>query len=315
MKRFLLAVVLFALIALLLASALDWTVTSGLHKVRAGNYSEWNDIRSGAAAADIIVQGSSRAWTTFSPVIISEATGLTCYNLGIDGYTVDMQMTRYQMYREYDPAPKVVVQSLDMYGLVLRDKVYQPAQFLAYLDDPFLRQNLAHYRYFTWFDRTLPLVRYRGEWATVKMGALQTLGLRSYPTGKVNGYQGQDLSWDPAALARFKANNPQGTAHAVEPALESALEDFLRQCRDEGVLVVLVYPPEYIEAQPLTTNRAEIMGIYTGLAEKYGFPFLDYSGDPICLETKYFYNSQHMNKLGAETFSAKFAADLQGLLF
>ncbi len=163
MKRFLLAAGLFALIALLLASAADWAVTAGLHKARSGNYSEWNDIRDGAAAADVIVQGSSRAWTGFSPAIISDKTGLSCYNLGIDGYPIGMQMARYQMFREYDPKPKVIVQSLDMYGFGVPDKIYQPVQFLAYLDDPFLRAELAQYHYFAWFDRLLPLVRYRGE--------------------------------------------------------------------------------------------------------------------------------------------------------
>jgi hypothetical protein len=305
---------LFAVIAVVLASALDWAVTSGLHKVRDGNYSEWNDIRDGAAAADVIIQGSSRAWTTFSPAIISESTGMTCYNLGIDGYTLDTQLARYQMFREYNPKPKVIVQALDVFGFVLRDKVYKPVQFLAYLDDPFLRQNLAQYQYFTWFDHALPLVRYRGEPATLRQGTLQLLGLRSSASGKVKGYQGQDQTWDPAAWAKYLAGNPNGTTYAIAPALESGLEEFLRQSREEGILVVLVYPPEFIEAQPLTANRAEIMGIYTRLADKYGFPLLDYSDDPICLDTQYFYNSQHMNARGAEKFSAEFAADLRWLL-
>ena len=314
MKRFLLGTLLFALIALLLASAADWAVTSGLHKVRSGNYSEWNDIRSGAAEADVIVQGSSRAWTSFSPAIISSTTGLSCYNLGIDGYPIGMQMARYQMFREYNPKPRVIVQSLDMYGFGVPDKVYQPVQFLAYLDDPSLRAELAPYHYFAWFDHLLPLVRYRGEEATIGQGTRQLLGLRSYTSTKVDGYQGQDRVWDPAPLDDFIAKHPDGTAYAIAAAPRAAFADFLRRCHDEGVMVVLVYPPEYIRAQGLTTNRAEIMAVYQGMADEYGFPLLDYSTDPICLDTQYFYNSQHVNRLGAEKFSAEFAADLRALL-
>ena len=314
MKRFLAAAALFALIALLLASAADWAVTTGLHRARGGNYSEWNDIRGGAAAADVIVQGSSRAWTSFSPAIITDKTGLSCYNLGIDGYPMGMQMARYQVFREYNPKPKVIVQSLDMYGFGVPDKLYQPVQFLGYLDEPSLRAELAHYHYFAWFDRLLPLVRYRGERGTVVLGTRRLLGLGSDTTGKVKGYQGQDRVWDPTPLNDFIAKHPDGTAYTIAAAPRSAFADFLRRCHDEGVLVVLVYPPEYIQAQALTTNRAEIMSVYKSMADEYGFPLLDYSADPICLDTQYFYNSQHVNKLGAEKFSAEFASDLQRLL-
>jgi hypothetical protein len=314
MKRFLVAVALFALIAIVLASAADWAVSAGLHKARNGNYSEWNDIRDGAAAADVIVQGSSRAWTSFSPAIISATTGLSCYNLGIDGYPVGMQMARYQMFREYNSKPEVIIQSLDIYGFGVPGKIYQPVQFLPYLDDPFLRAELAQYHYFAWFDHLLPLVRYRGDQETVFHGGLQLLGLRSYTSAKVDGYQGQDAKWDPAPLDDFIAKHPDGIAYTISAAPRQAFADFLRRCHEEGVFVVLVYPPEYIQAQVLTTNRAEIMSVYETMAGEYGFPLLDYSGDPICLDTRYFYNSQHVNKRGAEKFSAEFAADLQRLL-
>ncbi len=314
MRRFLVHALLFFLIALALASAMDWAATAGLHELRSGDYIQWNDIRSGAAAADILVQGSSRAWTGFSPVIIGQATGMSVYNLGVDGYPLDMQLARYAMYREYNPKPKVIVQTLDVFGLVVRDKIYRPAQFLPYVGEPYLRQNLSRYDYFHWYDYHLPLVRYRGDPGRVRLGLFQLAGLYHSTSKRVAGYQGQDRTWDPKPLEDFVAANPNGTSYMIDPAVEAGLDAMLERCSEEGVFVVFVYPPEYIRAQPVTTNRAEIMGTYQRLAAKYGFPFLDYSSDPICLDTKYFYNSQHMNTLGAETFSTEFAAELQQLL-
>jgi hypothetical protein len=314
MKRFLLHVLLFALIALGLTSILDVAITAGLHKVRTSNYAEWNDIRAGAAGADIIIQGSSRAWTGLSPAILRDKTGMSVYNLGVNGYPLDMQLTRYQMFREHNPRPKVIVQMLDLYGFVTRDKIFEPTQFLAFLDDRFLQRDLSRYDYFRWFDYQLPLVRYRGEPGTVGMGLLQLAGLRDFRTKKVAGYLGQERSWDPKALADFVARNPNGTSYMIAPEVEAGLNDFLQRCSDEEVFVVLVYPPEYIQVQPLTNNRSQIMAVYKRLAGKYGFPFLDYSGDPICQDTQYFYNSQHMNIRGAEKFSTEFANELQRML-
>jgi len=42
--------------------------------------------------------------------------GLSCYNWAFNGYTVDMQLARYHVYREHDQKPKVIVQALDAYG-------------------------------------------------------------------------------------------------------------------------------------------------------------------------------------------------------
>ena len=314
MKRFLLNALLFALILLVIGAALDWVVTSGLRQSRLSDYSEWNDIVDGQAAADILIQGSSRAWTSLSPQIISQRVGLSCYNLGFNGYTVDMQLARYHVYREHDQKPKVIVQALDAYGLNTRDGIYTADQFLPYFDEPVLVDSLAQYHYFAWFDRYLPLVLYRGEDRTAYQGAMEFAGLRSYTTAKVKGYQGQDKLWDPKELADFVAQHPNGVAYGYNSIVERQFDDFLSRCRQEGIFVVLVYPPEYIEAQRLTTNRAELLGIYRNLAAKYGFPLLDYSGDPLSRSTAYFYNSQHMNRQGAELFSAEFAASLAGLL-
>ena len=314
MRRFLRHAILFALIALLAASALDLVATSGLRESRLGNYSEWNDIRDGKTTADVLIQGSSRAWVQFSPAIIGSRLGMTCYNLGVDGYPLDMQLARYRVYREYNPRPRVIVQSVDVYGLTVRDAIFEPEQFLPYLDDGILKDDLGQFHYFGWFDYNLPLVRYRAQWRTVYRGVMESAGLRSYVSGKVNGYEGQAKQWDPRPLADYIARHPNGVAQNHLPAVEAQFDAFLAQCEREGVLVVLVYSPEYIAAQPLAANRKEILDIYRRLSEKHGFPFLDYSTDPICFDTAYFYNSQHMNKRGAEAFSAEFAGDLAALL-
>ena len=92
------------------------------------------------------------------------------------------------------------------------------------------------------------------------------------------------------------------------------LDEFLSDCEREGILVVLVCPPVYFEARGLIHNREEILEIYRSLAQKHGIEFIDYSYDPICNDIKYYYNSQHMNKLGAELFSTQFAETLAQLV-
>ena len=52
------------------------------------------------------------------------------------------------------------------------------------------------------------------------------------------------------------------------------------------------------------------------LTEKYNnVIYLDYSTDSMCQDTTYFLNSSHLNKKGAEIFSAKLVRDIDSLGF
>ena len=61
-------------------------------------------------------------------------------------------------------------------------------------------------------------------------------------------------------------------------------------------------------------NRDSIMHIITDYAILYHIPFFDYSKDSICLDSNNFYNSQHLNILGATKFTIKLTKDLQGVI-
>jgi lysophospholipase L1-like esterase len=56
------------------------------------------------------------------------------------------------------------------------------------------------------------------------------------------------------------------------------------------------------------------VGMIRDIANRHGIQFLDYSSDTMCRDTKYFYNSQHLNTAGAELFSARLAEDLAPLV-
>jgi len=298
------------LLALLVTCLLlDALVTAGLRRSDLPLFAEWNDIVSGDARSDLIILGSSRAWVQFSPDIIGAGSGMTCYNLGIDGYTLDMQLARYAIYGKYDGAPKVVALSLDTYSLNRRDDLYQNDQFLPYLEEAGIWGAVTDYGHFHWYDRHLPLVRYRGRFELICKGLAEVLHLRHYTSAKTRGYQGRELQWS-KDFEEFVEEHPDGVDQKYQCAMVDELDRFLTDRRREGVEVVLVYPPEYYQAREMTNNREQIFTIFRSLAEKHGVTFLDYSYDPLCYDTAYFYNSQHLNKTGAELFSAEFARDL-----
>jgi len=306
-------VALFVVLLTVICSALDYAVTAGLRRSEMPLYAEWNAIVSGEAGAEVLIQGSSRTWVGFSPAIIGDRLGLSCYNLGMDGYPLDMELARYRLYRKYAQKPKIIVQALDTYSLNRRDDLYQNNQFLPYLNEDAIREGVEPYDYFAWYDYSLPLVRYRGSFELVCKGVGEFFGIRHYTNEKDRGYQGQARGWSDE-FERWAKEHPHGVEQKYLQSVVDDLDSFLAECSRDGIIVVLVYPPEYSEARDMVNNREEIFTIYRRLAAKYQLEFLDYSYDAMANDTAYFYNSQHLNKLGSELFSARFADSLAGLL-
>lgn len=88
-------------------------------------------------------------------------------------------------------------------------------------------------------------------------------------------------------------------------------DSYLQMCNHAGIRVILVYPPGYIEGQQLVNNRQVVMNMYRKLAKKHRIPFLDCSTNELCYQRSYFYNSQHLNREGAELFSSQLALELK----
>ena len=58
-------------------------------------------------------------------------------------------------------------------------------------------------------------------------------------------------------------------------------------------------------------NRDEVIGQYKQTLKKYDLPLLDFSQDTISYQQKYFYNTTHMNYIGADAFSTALGKELK----
>jgi hypothetical protein len=82
-------------------------------------------------------------------------------------------------------------------------------------------------------------------------------------------------------------------------------EKFIAECKKQNTKLIFVYAPEYIEGQIFTKNKDQVLSLYSNYSHKYNIPFYDYSNDAISYQKKYFYNTNHLNKTGAELFTTK----------
>jgi hypothetical protein len=311
MRKIILKLLCFAGILYLLLFSVQCVIDNRLHKVRSGEYGEWNDIYQSKINADMIVLGASRAWLHVSPRILDSVLGINSYNLGMDGYYFRMEYYRLKIYLEHNKKPKYILHSIDE-DLFTRNKgLYRPEQFPPYLNDPLIREATSAYEgRFGFTDYTVPLVKYLGRMDLAQFFLSEYFQSGQLTNIKYKGFKAQDRRWD-GSFDAFKKNNPNGQTPEIDPETKLFFEDYLNYCTNNNIQVFFVFSPEYYEVRDLYNHRDSVMNMYKAYAKKYNAVFVDYSHDSICQQQKYFYNSKHMNITGAKLFSTRLAQDLK----
>ncbi|MDZ7896566.1 MAG: hypothetical protein U5N85_00850 [Arcicella sp.] len=296
---------LLLLLVLISTYGLSYMVDAGLHKSRNSYYATWNDLYNSKINADLLVMGSSRAEFHISPKILDSVLSLNTYNLGLSAWHFDMQYARFRMYLQHNRKPKYIIQNVDVYGFSKRQDVIDYQQFLPYIQDTILQKTIVgHKGEFDIFQRNIPLWKYKNDPNLAFEGFFNFAG-NTAPydtTTKFKGYQGNNYVWN-QDFERFKKRYPKGAKYRFDKEVLRQFNEFLALCKRENIKVFLVYAPEYYEVQTFYKNKGDLIKLCHKSALKYDCQFLDYSKDSLCYDRQYFYNSQHLNKRGAEIFS------------
>lgn len=297
-----------------LAFGLNALITTGLRMIKTSTYGAWNQVMQGDVNADIIISGSSRAACHYDPRTIKAKTGYSAFNLGQNGSQTDVQLAVLKTYLEHNRKPRLVVHNLDAYTFMTTREVFNPALYVPYLQDPELYKTLKQVDPAFMRGKYLPLYGYvvqdmNFHWA---LGLRRLLGW-SPEEDHFAGFSPQRIRWTDN-FENFKKNNPKGVSFAVEPKGIQVLEQLIHLCQDNGIQLVFVYSPEYAEMQSLETNRNEIFSEFQSLSNRYHVPIWDYSDWKYAGNRDYFYNSQHLNSVGAAVFSVDVASQLKRYL-
>jgi hypothetical protein len=304
-------ILIFMLLSLLSLLVTDFLVNSGLRRITTSSFGVFNRIVNGQVNAAILVSGSSRALNHFDPRVIRDRTGLTTFNIGMNGSQTDMQVAVLKTYLKHNAKPSLLVHSLDSFTFVTsHGGVWFPGQYLPYLKEDAIYQALSAVDPDTWKARYLPLYGYAVQdmnftWLT---GVAGLMG-RNPRENRYLGFEPRQAQWT-GDFARFREEKRAGVEFKIEPQGVRDFEALMGLCKELGIPVLLVYSPVYYEMQDLEINRDEIFGRFKDVSRRYGAALWDYRRSPISFRIDYFVNSQHLNAEGAAVFSADFGAAL-----
>lgn len=315
MKKIILKALLFFAILFAVLKSLDVFISTGLKKSQSFFFVDWNSIYSGKINADIIVNGNSKAWHHVSPKILDSICNMSSYNLGIDGYDFIMQKAKYDVYLNHNTSPKVVIHIIGINTLVMRDDLFQKEQFAPYLTDTIIKNATSKYKGYSFFDYHVPLLRYAGQYKLIPNSVISLLGFSDTQKykNKYKGYEAYNKSWD-GTFDTFIAANPNGKSFDINSNSLKLFKNYLETEKQNNTKIFLVYSPTYFESHSYVLNRNEIIKTFQDIAYNTNISFLDYSNLELTKDKSYFYNSQHLNKKGAELFSKILATDLVEVL-
>jgi hypothetical protein len=317
MKKFAVNLMYFLLPIGLSAYFIDSFLSVNLQKSNSFAVKEfpvWNAICEGKVNSDIVIYGSSRAWVHINPTMISDSLHVSAYNLGIDGHGFWLQNLRHVLLLKNNAKPKLIIHSIDAGTLSGVSDLYNSDQFLPYmLWNREMKNATIVYNGYELADYEIPLVRYYGKYAAIKMASKMFVHSQDHFVGRVKGYEGQDIPWN-SDFDKVKLKMKSYTEQ-LDSASVKLFEKYLLQCKADNIQIIFVYTPEYIEGQRFTENREEIMKFYNQLSEKYSIPFYDFSNDEISYNKEYFYNTSHLNKTGSELLTKKIIAILRKFKF
>ena len=100
MKKFLYKIFVFTFVITLCAYGLDWFLSYRLRTNDNRMYAAWNQVYNDTTDYNLVINGSSRAWTQYSPLILDTTLGVNSFNLGIDGSAINRQIIKYNSLAE-----------------------------------------------------------------------------------------------------------------------------------------------------------------------------------------------------------------------
>lgn len=305
MRKFILKILIIFAITLVISYPLDVFISTNLKKsshIASDEFSTWNAIIDGNLNSEMYIYGSSRGCFHFNPIIIEDSLGMPVYNLGINGHTFNIEYLRHKLALKYNKSPKYIILSLEPSALS-KGNLFNQDQFLPYmLWDRTFYKYMSKFKGFVFLDYTIPLIRYYGNLKMINEA------IRMYLNPKVNnnkirikGYEGKDMVWS------SDFDNAKKRLKEYEIEIDNSTYDlflqFLKECQQQNIKVILVYSPIYIDGQKFIKNQNDIIKIYQNIANEYNLEYLDYTQDSICYNKNYFYNAMHLNKTGAEIFT------------
>lgn len=266
---------------------------------------------SGDKSFDVLVIGPSRVDYMMDPRIVEKKTNLSCYDFGLNGNNIEHQLAMLKLWLHYSPKPKYVFLEATPEYLATPERGFYDFSFVPFLDEVIGRSLLEEKNPEIVGTRHIPLLKYAHFNSILVPEAVVGLGLWMSGGGREwqakNGYIETPYTKFDHTFDVVKQENPNGYALKVSKEQLQAYREFINLTKAKGIELIIYEAPLLKEYTDLHTNRSQLLSQLNALCNEAGIPFWKFDDHPIAKNRAYFFNANHLNRVGTELFSHLFA--------
>ena len=298
MIKHLVKILLFLLIVALLDVAIGF-ICSRLTSMARGGDTARNEYICNGTDEDILVFGSSRAIHHYNPAIISQMTGLSCYNCGQDGNGAILNYGRFHLISgRYSPSV-VIYDVMPEYDILTGE---DNRKFLGWLRPYYNRDGIADI-----FERVDHKEKYKmmSQMYRYNSRFIQMLTDCIHPMqdDAVNGFRPLEVEMDTMKIGE---RLPASSVDSIKVFYISKMMDEANRC---GTKLVMVVSPYWSGMDTTICQPVKELCLSRGI------PFLDFSNDPKYLHNNaYFADGVHLNARGADVFTRDVTEKIKTIL-
>lgn len=244
--------------------------------------------------ADVVVMGSSRAHHHYVSSLITDLTGMTAHNAGIDGYGIVMATGLYELMTERY-TPKIIVYDVEpAFDINVYAEDGNNTRYIGWLRPYCNNLNVNNI-----ICRVDPSERFKDLSAMFRYNGIiadllkDQVVLSDYTKDGYAPLQGE-MKKEPV-IKNSKGNEEPDTLKL------KMMEEFIARMSKSETRLIMVASPKY------GAVSSEVFVPIKELCERYGVEFWDYYKDAKFQKLDYFKEQMHFNDKGARAFTESLA--------
>lgn len=256
--------------------------------------------------AQLLVLGPCEPLWMVSPRVLTQHTGLSCYNLASSHSDYADNYLHLRLYLQHNEAPRYLLLYVTPESLDPRYNTFHSYRFAPFFADDQVKSTVlaCDRSYALW--QHVPFMRY-GYYAH-QTCFLAFQGWKHYLTGKQLPYYADGFE-PPAKVAwdnhheNLKKLYPKGYSFAWDSARENYLHAILNECADKKVQVLLYESPILKEIADYQVNRDLFLERIQAIGNMHGCPYLVFDALPWARDRRYFISPMVTTLQGSYLFS------------
>lgn len=250
---------------------------------------------------DILIFGSSRAIHHYVPKVIEDSLQLSCYNCGRDGNGIIFSYGMYRLFRDRH-SPKIIIYDIiDSFDLIDEGNNEKYLDWLRYFyDKPGIDSIFVDIDKSEKYKMIPQMRRYNRKFIQIASDYIRP------QQSDIKGYRPLEgiMNYEP-----IESNTLSKKSIRIDENKLKYFKMLIKDCKERNTKLIFTVSPKY------KGNEDNTYKIIQQLAKVENIPFFyHYNDTEISPNKKYFEDSFHMNKYGAEIYTKKIIHEIKNSL-